>query len=1639
MVAPFACLSFLLRKILPLSACIVLVALLHPAPLRADSVLNFPRLVSNPDTLTGVAIVNPTATDAQVNIFAYGADGTLLAGPGVTNPATITVPANQQFSKLTSQLFGDALPDTPAAWFQATSTTDGLTGFFLFLNSSITLMDGADVPTAAQQIIFNNIRIDSGFTTELDIINPGSSDAHITLRLAGTPFLPGPQFLTIPSHGAVRLDAASYFAVSNVLPGAYVIVDSDSDVAGLELVQSPTGDAFALNARQNGEQLASLYFLQNSVLGNFQSSLSLVNYSGDPVVVTITAYKPDGTLFDSANLTNNPVTRALNSESSLSEDVASMFGFSGSSPLEGWLQVKATSNAINGFISYGDTSTGSSAAVTSPPEGQTRALFSQIATSSGFFTGLALLNPGSLAANVRILAIQQDGTILGVFDTVLEPSQRFKRFLGTSDLIPQAANQSSGIIFVKSSIPIYMSVLIGSDHALVNIPSQPAPDAYNPDASIATLKMNPPIAIVPPGASQRFTVAGAPSALTWKVNGAVGGATATGVISSSGVFTAPKSVPARQVVTITGESSSQSAGASADVLDKVPFLTGLAIVQSVTYLDTLGKVYSAELAALSSAPSLPNAAAPTGNSQIFEISTTAAKVSLALFPGEFISKIIPFTADNGTQYLLLAAQTSGQVIRLDPVTKGFKSVVTGLNQPAALVIDSKSGDLLIVEQDKITTVSKSVLQADLAAQDGSRSNAPELAVSPFASLVLPQTGGAGIAVDRCTGFIFFSLADQGTILEYRPALGTSSIIASGLNNPGQLLALYRTNVTCPDSFHLLVADRGNNRIVLVIPQEGIVVPWLDAPGIIDLSFLPTGNPDTPNEGILFADHTVDIGGIVYLVPLTTLYDNKPPNPPAADLVEAKTDIAVSQTHSPEPVAAYEHLVFTLKVSNNGPSPATGVTLADTAPPETVLISVTGSQGSCGGSGGIANCNLGHIPVGGSATVTVTVAANYFSGTAPETVRNIAVASSIEVDTNPSNNISIESATVTPPQAVTLNISGIPASVASGTPVTITVTLKDKIGFVSSNYTGTVHFSSSDSSAWLPSNYTFLPSDAGSHTFTVKFRTSGSQTLSVQDTASASLAATKAVTVLPASFSLSAAGEPAPGVPFTITVIAKDVLGNVASNYTGTVAFTSSDTTATLPANYTFTSSDSGSHTFSNAFTLRRSGSQTITVSDTTIPSVTGTMTFSVGVSNAVSLQITALPVSITAGSATTLTVRVRDALGNTVTGYTGSIRFTTADTNAYINFEGPALNGYTSQFQASDNGTQSLVVAFYRTGNPSISVADTVNTSVSGSTSISVVPGAAFSFELANLPSTVAVGASNSVTVRAVDVHGNTITGYTGTIHFSSSDSSATLPADYQFVAGDGGSHAFPVTFNALTCETSASLIVADTVTTALTTTRSLVVAGPAYTFRVELTPSSPVAGVFADIKVTALDVCSNGNVAVGFTGTISFNTTDSNALPNDDSNYTFTLADAGVHNFTGDLGVQFQVAGPQTITVTGAVNPGIWSGTVLAGPATSLQVVSSLTFPANPTIPIDVTVTALDQFGNIATGYVGTIHFTTSDPAAASSMPGDYTFLAGDNGVHVFTLTLPCNPFNGTTITATDTVTGTITGTTLTIFPCGG
>jgi hypothetical protein len=88
---------------------------------------------------------------------------------------------------------------------------------------------------------------------------------------------------------------------------------------------------------------------------------------------------------------------------------------------------------------------------------------------------------------------------------------------------------------------------------------------------------------------------------------------------------------------------------------------------------------------------------------------------------------------------------------------------------------------------------------------------------------------------------------------------------------------------------------------------------------------------------------------------------------------------------------------------------------------------------------------------------------------------------------------------------------------------------------------------------------------------------------------------------------------------------------------------------------------------------------------------------------------------------------------------------------------------------------------------------------------------------------------------------------------------------------------------------------------------------------------------------------------------------------------------------------------------------------------------VSGLPNPGETGAPLPVTVTAEDAFGNVTTGYLGTVHFTSTDPGAA--LPNDYTFTSADAGTHTFAGGVTFVHQGTQSVTATDTANSNMTG----------
>ncbi len=855
------------RRSLPILLLLMMMMVL--IDLEAASILDFPRLSSQSGSIVGVAIVNPGSADAVVSLTAYGMGGEVLG------EIQVVVPAGQRLGLLASNLFPNLEPGV-VGWFQAVSDVSGLTGFFLFLNTDPSELDGADLPIRDRDIVFNKIQIQGELSTELNIANPGSAAVDLELTLIGAPD-PVVRVLEIAAFGAARIDVATFFGVNEVADGAYVVVNSTSDIVGFEFIRRQGADLQGLNARSAEEFLNTLYFAQMAVLGPFEAELGLVNYSSKAVIAVVSAYKPDGSLFVE-EAQQNPVTIALDPGGSVNRDLQSLFQFQGSSVLQGWLEVSASTEAINGQLTYRRVDSGA-AAVAVVAQGSKASIFAHIATTFGFLTGVAALNPAAMPATVEIAVVNSEGVLLGGFTTVLNPGQRISELI--TDLVPEAADLAGGFIWVRSNVPLFLTALFGTveGDVLANVPAQSVSSAFDPAKGTLELKIDPPLAVLSPTNAQGFDVAGGVGAVDWLVNDIVGGSSQFGTISNAGFYTAPAIIVPDLPITVSARSGNQSAAAGVGLISQQELVADLGIVQSVAYLGGLDRLFSAELVAVFGPA---EGSVPSGfvESSVNDITPPDTRLEIAGLD-DTITHMIAFLASNGQEYLLFCASESETVQRVDPVSGATVIVASDLNAPQSIAFDTFSDTLLVAELDKISTLPRSALERNLP-QGLSDTESPTARVP--ASELIPNGGVGGIAVDRCTGNIYFSVPASGEILCFSRSNGAISTLASGFIEPRQLLPLYRDGFTCPGATHLFIVEPIQVSMIILSPRQ-LIRPWLVTGAPVALAYIPLESSLTGQGGLLimdFDEETSTTDGD--FVPLPGLYSpGVPVNPPVTQV------------------------------------------------------------------------------------------------------------------------------------------------------------------------------------------------------------------------------------------------------------------------------------------------------------------------------------------------------------------------------------------------------------------------------------------------------------------------------------------------------------------------------------------------------------------------------------------------------------------------------------------------------------------------------------------------------------------------------------------------------------------------------------
>ena len=192
---------------------------------------------------------------------------------------------------------------------------------------------------------------------------------------------------------------------------------------------------------------------------------------------------------------------------------------------------------------------------------------------------------------------------------------------------------------------------------------------------------------------------------------------------------------------------------------------------------------------------------------------------------------------------------------------------------------------------------------------------------------------------------------------------------------------------------------------------------------------------------------------------------------------------------------------------------------------------------------------------------------------------------------------------------------------------------------------------------------------------------------------------------------------------------------------------------------------------------------------------------------------------------------VRDAFGNPVAGV--AVTFAAPASGASATFPGGAASATVV------TGADGVATAPTATANGTAGSYTIVASGAGGSANFALTntPGPATRLAMTtDQTGTVQAGTPVTVTVTALDAGGNVAIGYAGTLHFTSGDAQATLPADYTFAVGDVGAHQFTVTLRTGGAQT---ITATDTANGALTASTTLQVVIPATPAQASVAPAS--------------------------------------------------------------------------------------------------------------------------------------------------------------------------------------------------------
>ena len=419
-----------------------ILVLLLAAPVAAygHSEFIFPKIFSPAELPnTGFAVLNPDSITASVSFFLLSAGGANLTS---NPPPTFQIPSGGQLTRLGTDLFPNA---SAAGWVYAVIDTEGAQAFWLNYDSGITFLDGAEADQLDTIGPDQVIPLVAG-QAELNVINPNGIRVPLTIRLFGDNGELARAFTSeLPVAGGLQTPVSTIFPAADMTQARYIRVRTPGAPIGcLVLIRGflVTRESAVVNGANvtTRNEVNFPHVINGALTGsNYTTVIGVTNLAPFDQSVAITFHPNEG----------NPIVivRTIASNGALRDTAQSLFGLA-SDFQTGWVSVAGTAQ-LTAAVAYADSVAGGLAVVPGSIS-QTSLFLMHIADGAPQWqTGLALLNPGTLPANVEIDALDPSGSLIGRAFLFLDPGKKIANVI--HELIPQARGVNGGFVFIRST------------------------------------------------------------------------------------------------------------------------------------------------------------------------------------------------------------------------------------------------------------------------------------------------------------------------------------------------------------------------------------------------------------------------------------------------------------------------------------------------------------------------------------------------------------------------------------------------------------------------------------------------------------------------------------------------------------------------------------------------------------------------------------------------------------------------------------------------------------------------------------------------------------------------------------------------------------------------------------------------------------------------------------------------------------------------------------------------------------------------------------------------------------------------------------------------------------------------------------